>query len=87
MAEQQVRVVIKDILHLHLSKTDHVLYARKRDGDMGIPQLAKAVFILAWCHGGILRCDNVPSFIKAMTTLRSGIFARLSYAFLSHFAM
>jgi hypothetical protein len=37
MADQQVRAVIKDILHLHPSTTDHVPYARKRDGVMGIP--------------------------------------------------
>jgi hypothetical protein len=45
MADQQVRAVIKDIPHLHPSTTDHVLYARKRDGGMGIPRLAQLVHL------------------------------------------
>jgi hypothetical protein len=51
VADQQVRSVIKDILHLHPSTTDHVLYARKRDGGMGIPRLAKLVHIASLRSG------------------------------------
>jgi hypothetical protein len=36
-------MAVKEILHLHHSTTDHVLYARKKDGGMGIPRLAHLV--------------------------------------------
>jgi hypothetical protein len=32
-------------MYLHPSTTDHVLYARKRDGRMGIPRLAQLVHL------------------------------------------
>jgi hypothetical protein len=51
MADQQVRAVIKDILHLHPSTTDHVLYDRKRDGGMGIPRLAQLVHLASLRSG------------------------------------
>jgi hypothetical protein len=51
MADQMVRSVIKDILHLHPSTTDHVLYTRKRDGGMGIPRLAKLVHLASLRSG------------------------------------
>jgi hypothetical protein len=51
MADQQDRTVIKDILRLHPSTTDHVLYARKRDGGMGIPRLAQLVHLASLRSG------------------------------------
>jgi hypothetical protein len=36
-------MAVKETLHLHPSTTDHVLYARKKDGGMGIPRLAHLV--------------------------------------------
>jgi hypothetical protein len=42
-ADKCVRMAVKEILHLHPSTTDHVLYARKKDGGMGIPRLAHLV--------------------------------------------
>jgi hypothetical protein len=45
MADQQVRAVIKDILHLHPSTTAHVPYASKMHGGMGIPRLAQLVHL------------------------------------------
>jgi hypothetical protein len=42
-ADKCVRMAVKDILHLHHSTTDHVLYATKKDGGMGIPRLVHPV--------------------------------------------
>nr|ADX60049.1 R2 protein [Kalotermes flavicollis] len=39
-ADKCVRMAVKEIVHLHPSTTDHVLYARKNVGGMGIPRLA-----------------------------------------------
>jgi hypothetical protein len=64
MADQQVRAVIKDILHLHPSTTDHVLYARKRDGGMGIPRLAQLVH-LASLRSGLALLASVDVAVQA----------------------
>lgn len=60
MADQQVRAAIKEILHLHPSTTDHVLYARKRDGGMGIPRLAELVHLASLRLGLALLASGNP---------------------------
>lgn len=37
--DRKIRQDLKEILHLHPSTTDHVLYSRMRDGGLGIPRL------------------------------------------------
>jgi hypothetical protein len=68
MADQQVRAVIKDILHLHPSTTDHVLYAKKRDGGMGIPRLAHLVHLASLRSGlALLASGDVAVHAACMT--------------------
>jgi hypothetical protein len=47
-------MAVKEIVHLHPSTTDHVLYARKNDGGMGIPRLAHLVRLASLRSGSDL---------------------------------
>jgi hypothetical protein len=68
MADQEIRAAIKDILHLHPSTTDSLFYARKRDGGMGIPRLAKLVHFASLRSGlTLLASGDVAVQAASMT--------------------
>ena len=63
-----VRRLVKDILHLHPSTTDHVLYARKRDEGLGLPRLAHTVK-LAVLKSGMTLLASGDVTVRALAEL------------------
>jgi hypothetical protein len=58
-ADEKITVIIKDILHLHPSTTDYVLYIRKRDEGMRIHRLPQLVHFTSLRSGlALLKCGD-----------------------------
>ena len=49
--DRELRMLVKQILHLHPTTTDHVFYARTRDGGLGLPRIGNALRLAGLRNG------------------------------------
>jgi hypothetical protein len=70
LLDQELRTLVREILHLHPTTTNHIFYAKTKDGGLGLPQIGNAMR-LAGLRAGIKMMNISNPVQKSVITEES----------------